>query len=110
MNTMIKITFLCIIPRSNNCLITMYVKKFTGSVSNEIYCVWCCFFYPESYFRQTIDICQSWDDFHMRHYYDQGNFFVRDVDGDRFRVFASVGLKITDKEIRKRYKEMTRDM
>ena len=57
----------------------MDAEKVTGFVCCGQYCIWCNYFYPDSYFRQTIDVCQPFDNFHMKHNYDQGNFLVCDV-------------------------------
>ena len=81
-------------------------EKIIGFTANGVYCVWCNYFYPSSHFKQSNDVCQECEDFRYKHYYSQGNFFIRDVNGVKFRVFLSTESKISDYEINTKLKEL----
>ena len=77
----------------------MDAERIGGFTRSGTYCVWCSHYYPESYFRQTIDVCKPCYDFRMRHYHDLGNFFVRTVDEAEFRVYVPYKPKMSESQI-----------
>ena len=77
----------------------MDFEKITGFTNDGTYCIWCNYHYPSSFFRQSLDVCGPCEQFRFKHNYDHGNFFVRDVNEFRFRVFLSSDVHLNDTQI-----------
>ena len=86
----------------------MDAERVGGFTDYGPYCSWCGKQYPNAYFRQTIDVCWPCDDFRMRHYHDQGHYFMRSVDGVLFRVYVPNEPKMNDKEINEQLRALIR--
>ena len=81
-------------------------EKITDFTGYGLYCTWCNYFYPRSYFKQSTDVCQPCEDFRYKHYYYQGHFFIQDINGVKFRVFISAESKMSNSEINAKLKEL----
>ena len=78
----------------------MDFEKITGFADHGTFCVWCSYHYDNSFFKQSIDVCQACEDFKSRHYYDLGKFFITQVNGFKFRVFLSYDSDLDDSRLR----------
>ena len=69
-------------------------------------CNWCCCYYPESSFTEDIDgeSCDDCERFRQSHDNDLGCFFLKFINGQRFRVFVSADEDIFDSMIDQKIK------
>ena len=78
----------------------MDFEKITGFTDRGTFCVWCSYHYPQSFFRQSIDVCQPCEDFRFKHHYDLGKFYIAQVNEIKFRIFQRYDSDLNDFQVR----------
>ena len=78
----------------------MDYERVTGFTDSGQFCVWCSCHYPDSAFRQSIDVCNDCETFRQKHNYDLGVFIVTTVRDSKYRVFLRYDVKMNNSEVR----------